>query len=120
MLFSATSQESKPVPSVVAAGPTNASRYPSPAARPIPVSSFAAAPLVAPPPITLRKQVEQVAAQRGLIFHPIPNRMFEGQQVYRLESLHVFFDRNVSFVHNPVDGEWHPISFAELLSKAQY
>ncbi|KAF8563477.1 hypothetical protein P879_06343 [Paragonimus westermani] len=79
-----------------------------------------ATPLVAPPPPTLRKQVEQVAAQRGLAFHPIPNRMFEGQQVYRLGQLHVFFDRNVSFLFNPTNGGWHPVSFAELMSKAGY
>ncbi|KAA3681838.1 tuftelin-interacting protein 11 [Paragonimus westermani] len=79
-----------------------------------------ATPLVAPPPPTLRKQVEQVAAQRGLAFHPIPNRMFEGQQVYRLGQLHVFFDRNVSFLFNPTNGGWHPVSFAELMSKAEY
>ncbi|THD24298.1 Tuftelin-interacting protein 11 [Fasciola hepatica] len=113
-------EESKPVAPAISAGPTNSSRYPPPSSRPISESSFVGSPLVAPPPVTLRKQVEQVAAQRGFIFHPVPNRMFEGQQVYRLEGLHVFFDRNVSFVHNPVDGGWHPISFSELMTKAQY
>ncbi|CAH8834410.1 unnamed protein product [Trichobilharzia szidati] len=88
---------------------------------PPPAAAFGTTtPLVAPPPTTLRKQVEQVAAQRGLLFHPISNRMFEGQQVYRLESLHVFFDRNVSYVYTPSDGGWHPIAFSELMERAQY
>uniref|UniRef100_A0A183JRK5 Phage protein n=1 Tax=Schistosoma curassoni TaxID=6186 RepID=A0A183JRK5_9TREM len=59
-------------------------------------------------------------AQRGFLFHPISNRMFEGQQVYRLESLQVFFDRNVSYVYNPSDGGWLPVTFTELMTRAQY
>lgn len=81
-------------------------------------SNFASTPLVAPPPATLRQQVERVAAQRGHVFHPIPNRFREGQQVYRLGSQQVFFDRNVSYVYNLVDDTWNPITFAELLSAA--
>ncbi|CAH8667299.1 unnamed protein product [Dicrocoelium dendriticum] len=97
---------------------TDASHYTAPVRAAPLTSNFTSAPLVAPPPTTLRKQVEQIAAQRGFAFHPIPNRLFEGQQVYRLERLHVFFDRNVSFVYNPTDGGWHPVSLSELMSKA--
>ncbi|TGZ74637.1 hypothetical protein CRM22_000826 [Opisthorchis felineus] len=108
-------QEPKPTST-----PVDASRYAAPSNRPAQfTNNFTSTPLVAPPPTTLRKQVEQVAAQRGLTFHPIPNRMVEGQQVYRLESVHVFFDRNVSYLYSHVDGGWHPVSFAELMSKAR-
>ncbi|CAL8071986.1 unnamed protein product [Calicophoron daubneyi] len=110
----------EPKPSGATASADVLSHYSLPMGGVPQTSSFAAAPLVAPPPTTLRKQVEQVAAQRGLVFHPIVNRMFEGQQVYRLESLQVIFDRNVSFVFNATDGGWHPVSFSELMSKAEY
>ncbi|CAH8456511.1 unnamed protein product [Schistosoma rodhaini] len=98
---------------------SDVSRFPAGSSCVLP-PAFGSTPLVAPPPTTLRKQVEQVAAQRGFLFHPISNRMFEGQQVYRLESLQVFFDRNVSYVYNPSDGGWLPVTFAELMARAQY
>ncbi|CAH8473349.1 unnamed protein product [Heterobilharzia americana] len=103
-------------PSISKQSPSDVTRY-SAGSSSVPPSVFGSTtPLIAPPPATLRKQVEQVAAQRGLLFHPISNRMFEGQQVYRLESLQVFFDRNVSYIFNPSDGGWHPITFSELMA----
>ncbi|CAH8459513.1 unnamed protein product [Schistosoma intercalatum] len=107
-------------PQVSKQGQSDVSRYPAGSSGVLPPAFGSSTPLVAPPPTTLRKQVEQVAAQRGFLFHPISNRMFEGQQVYRLESLQVFFDRNVSYVYNPSDGGWLPVTFAELMTRAQY
>nr|VZI23581.1 unnamed protein product [Spirometra erinaceieuropaei] len=68
-------------------------------------------------PSSLKEQVENAASQRGLLYHPVPNRFYEDKQVYRLESLMIYFDRNVAFCYNSYDSGWHPISFAELMSK---
>lgn len=84
--------------------------------RPFPVSM--GPPIVAPPE-SLREQVEQAAASRGLLFHPIANRFNDGKQVYRLEQQLVYFDRNVAFCYHTYDTGWHPIAFSELMSKAE-
>ncbi|VDM00377.1 unnamed protein product [Schistocephalus solidus] len=68
-------------------------------------------------PSSLKEQVENAAAQRGLLYHPVPNRFYEDKQVYRLEGFMIYFDRNVAFYYNSYDSGWHPISFAELMSK---
>ncbi|VEL14476.1 unnamed protein product [Protopolystoma xenopodis] len=69
------------------------------------------------PAATLREQLENTAMERGLLFHPIANRSYEGKQVYLLERIHIYFDRNVAFHLNTQDGEWYPISLTDLLDK---
>ncbi|VDM32913.1 unnamed protein product [Hydatigera taeniaeformis] len=89
----------------------------------LPASNVARRPPFVPmaqlPPSNLREQVEQTAAQRGLLFLPIANRFHEGKQVYRLEAQQVFFDRNVAFCFNSYDSGWHPVSFSELMAMAE-
>ncbi len=50
---------------------------------------------------------------------PLPNRLHEGKQVFRLERQHIYFDRNVAFCYNAYDSGWHPVSFSELMSMAE-
>ncbi|KAM7535524.1 hypothetical protein Aperf_G00000102748 [Anoplocephala perfoliata] len=95
-----------------------------PAPQLVPPGGFAHRPPFITPqppmaPTNLREQVEQTAARRGFLFHPIANRFFEGKQVYRLESHHVYFDRNVAYCFNSYDSLWHPVSFSELMAMAE-
>jgi tuftelin-interacting protein 11 len=51
-----------------------------------------------------------------MLFLPIPNRSFEGKQVYRFGNANIFIDKNVLFIFE--NGQWIPLRLNDLVSKA--
>lgn len=88
---------------------------PRPPRPPLPLQH----PMVVPLLTNLRDQIEQMAAQRGLLFMPLPNRFYEGKQVFRLENQQIYFERNVAFCYNAADSGWHPVTVTDLMSMSE-
>ena len=67
-------------------------------------------------PETFKDLVEKRAEEYGLLFMPIPNKLYEAKQVYRFGKLQIYIDRGVVFVN---DGHhWVPISLSALVDRA--
>ncbi|XP_073974704.1 septin interacting protein 1 [Rhodnius prolixus] len=62
--------------------------------------------------------VQKRCEERGVVFHPLPNRYKEGKQVYRCGAVQMYIDRNVIFNCDHNTGNWIPISLQALLEKA--
>ncbi|KAL0268830.1 UNVERIFIED_CONTAM: hypothetical protein PYX00_010643 [Menopon gallinae] len=57
--------------------------------------------------------------EKDIIFVPIPNKTYEGKQVYRCGSVQVYIDRNVTFVSQNGGVTWVPQSMATALEMAE-
>ncbi|XP_054159386.1 tuftelin-interacting protein 11-like [Oppia nitens] len=103
----------------------------------IPVKPFHAfyAPIKPPPPppsqtsssttslssdtsINFRQLVERRAEDKGILFMPIANRLYEGKQVYKFGKQIIFIDRQVLFIMNSNDNKWIPTSLQSLIDSA--
>jgi tuftelin-interacting protein 11 len=51
-----------------------------------------------------------------MLFLPIPNRTFEGKQVYRFGNANIYIDKNVPFIYE--NSQWMPISLNDLVKRA--
>jgi tuftelin-interacting protein 11 len=60
--------------------------------------------------------VEKKAADHNMLFLPIPNRTFEGKQVYRFGNANIYIDKKVLFLFE--NGQWIPLRLNDLVSKA--
>jgi tuftelin-interacting protein 11 len=60
--------------------------------------------------------VEKKAVENNMLFLPIPNRTFEGKQVYRFGNANIYIDKNVLFLLE--NGQWIPLRLNDLVSKA--
>jgi tuftelin-interacting protein 11 len=61
--------------------------------------------------------IERRAEENNLEFLPIPNRTYEGKQVYRFGRLTVYIDRNVVFMNE--NGQWIPVSLNTLVDRGR-
>jgi len=68
-------------------------------------------------PHGFRDLVQMKCEELGLIFVPVPNRYYEGKQVYKCGSALVYISGNVIFVQR--DGRsWNPVSIQQLIQTA--
>ncbi len=67
-------------------------------------------------PQTFKDLVAKKCSERGILFMPIPNRSYEGKQVYKCGNVMVYLDRTVIFVNR--GGMWLHTPLDELLAKA--
>jgi len=67
-------------------------------------------------PNGFRDLVQMKCEQLGLLFMPIPNRYYEGKQVYRCGDVAIYITANVIFIFR--DGAWFPSSLQQLLQVA--
>ncbi len=65
---------------------------------------------------SFKDMVEKKAAEHNIIFLPVPNRMHEGKQIYRLGNLNIYLDRNVVFCLK--NGIWSPASLNQVIQQA--
>jgi tuftelin-interacting protein 11 len=70
------------------------------------------------PNITLnfKQLVERKAEEHGILFMPIPNRYYEGKQVYKFGKLIIHIDRQVLFLF--INNNWVPTSLQSLIDSA--
>ncbi len=67
-------------------------------------------------PQTFKDLLAKKCADRGILFVPIPNRSYEGKQVYKCGNAMIYLDRTVIFVNR--GGMWLHMPLDELLAKA--
>jgi tuftelin-interacting protein 11 len=60
--------------------------------------------------------IEKKAIDNNMLFSPIPNRTFEGKQVYQFGNAYIYIDKNVLFISE--NGQWMPLRLNDLVSKA--
>ncbi len=65
---------------------------------------------------SFKDMMEKKAADHNLMFLPVPNRFYEGKQIYRLGNVNVYIDRNVIFYLN--NGIWTPTGVNEVIKAA--
>lgn len=66
--------------------------------------------------LSMRELVEKRSQERGIVFHPLPERSHEGRPVYRCGKLNISFNKNVIFVQT--ERGWMPKSLTTLLDDA--
>eukprot|EP01122_Echinamoeba_exundans_P009123 TRINITY_DN3151_c0_g1_i1.p1 TRINITY_DN3151_c0_g1~~TRINITY_DN3151_c0_g1_i1.p1 ORF type:complete len:911 (-),score=216.68 TRINITY_DN3151_c0_g1_i1:1684-4416(-) len=66
--------------------------------------------------VSLKELLESMAAEKNILFMPIPNKTSGGKPVYKLGSQQVWFDKDL--VHKWADGGWKPIHIDDLLDDA--
>lgn len=66
--------------------------------------------------LSMRELVEKRCQERGIVFHPLPERNHEGRPVYRCGKLNISFNKNVIFVQT--ERGWMPKSLTTLLDDA--
>ncbi|CAM1297421.1 TFIP11 (predicted) [Pycnogonum litorale] len=66
--------------------------------------------------MNFRDLIGHKAEENNLIFVPVPDRFYEGKQVYRFGHLLICIDRTVIFYLNPDNQMWLPTSIGNLLS----
>ncbi len=67
-------------------------------------------------PQTFKELLAKKCSDRGILFMPIPNRTYEGKQVYKCGNVVVYLDRTTVFVNR--GGMWLHTPMDELLAKA--
>lgn len=73
--------------------------------------------LTAQVPHGFRELVQLKCEEMGLIFVPVPNRYYEGKQVYKCGSVLMYISGNVIFILR--DGQmWVPASLNQLIQAA--
>lgn len=50
------------------------------------------------------------------MFLPMPNRTYEGKQVYQFGKVNIYIDKKVIFIYE--NGQWIPLRLHELVTKA--
>lgn len=69
-------------------------------------------------PTTLKEHIEQRAEESGLLFMPIPNKTYEGRQVYKLGRIQISIDQTM--IHYNVKGQWNMTGSVEtVINKAE-
>ena len=66
--------------------------------------------------LNFRELVEHRARERGILFMPIPHRLHEGKQVYKLGKFIIHIDNKVLFVLN--GNNWAPNSLQSVIDSA--
>lgn len=67
-------------------------------------------------PETFKDLVEKRAEENGLLFMPVPNKLYEAKQVYKFGRAFIYIDRGVVFVNE--QQHWVPISLSALVDRA--
>lgn len=73
--------------------------------------------LTAQVPHGFKELVQMKCEELGLIFIPVPNRYYEGKQVYKCGRVMIYINANVIFLQR--DGQmWIPVSLNQLIQAA--
>ncbi len=67
-------------------------------------------------PLVGRQRLEQQAMEANLMFHPLPNRFYQGKQIYRLGNCQVCLDGNVVLQCQGI--AWVPMHMEEAIRRA--
>jgi tuftelin-interacting protein 11 len=65
---------------------------------------------------SFKDMIEKKASEHNILFLPVPSRMHEGKQIYRLGNLNIYLDRNVIFCLK--NGYWAPASINQVIEQA--
>jgi len=69
-------------------------------------------------PQGFRDLVQMRCEEQGILFIPVPNRYYEGKQIYRCGSLLIYISSNVIYVQQDAN-IWIPVSLIQLLQLAR-
>jgi len=72
--------------------------------------------LTAQVPNGFRDLVQMKCEELGLLFIPIPNRYYEGKQVYKCGNALIYISANVIYIQK--DGLWSPTSLQQMINSA--
>ena len=64
----------------------------------------------------MRELLEEIAAEKSVLFMPMPNKSHQGKPVYKLGSLQIYFDKDLVYKH--AEGRWIPTSIDDLMEDA--
>ncbi len=67
-------------------------------------------------PESLKDLISQRCAQRNIWFTPVPNRTYEGKQVYKCGNVNVYLGRNEIYALR--NGRWEQVDLSTLLDEA--
>lgn len=69
-------------------------------------------------PTTVKECIEQRAEEAGVLFMPIPNKTYQGRQIYRLGRIQISIDQAV--IHYLENGQWNMTSSVDtVIDKAE-
>ena len=72
--------------------------------------------LTAQVPNGFRDLVQMKCEELGLLFIPVPNRYYEGKQVYKCGNAYIYISANVIYIQK--DGMWSPTSLQQMINFA--
>jgi tuftelin-interacting protein 11 len=68
--------------------------------------------------INFKQLIAKKADESGILFMPVPNKTYDGKQVYQFGKQRVYIDRSVVFVFHSNSNQWSPISIQSLIDSA--
>lgn len=66
---------------------------------------------------SIRDLIELKCIQKGVTFLMIPNRYYNGKQLYKAGHLSIYIDQHVIFIYKPDTGNSEPVSLDSLIKK---